>query len=131
MSSSVSPRRAGSRVALIVLVAVAGASNGPARAGTADVVAAKVRCQGERCRFAVSVRHADSGWNHYADRYEVLDAEGEVLATRVLRHPHVDEQPFTRTLDAQIPLAVKEVRIRAHDSEHGHGGEEQTISLER
>ncbi len=131
MSGSLSPRRAESRIALIVLIALVGASAAPARAGTADVVAAKARCQGERCRFAVTVRHSDTGWDHYADGYEVLDAEGEVLATRVLRHPHVDEQPFTRTLDAKIPLTVKEVRIRAHDSEHGYGGEEKTLTLPR
>jgi hypothetical protein len=95
------------------------------------VVSATARCQGERCRFDVTVRHADDGWDHYADRYEVLDTRGEVLATRVLRHPHVEEQPFTRRLEARIPLHVKEVRVRARDSRHGHGGAEQTLSLER
>jgi hypothetical protein len=44
------------------------------------------------------VRHEDVGWQHYADRWEVLASGGEVLATRVLAHPHVDEQPFVRNL---------------------------------
>lgn len=104
---------------------------GPALAGTADVVEAKARCQGERCRFAVTVRHADAGWDHYADAFEVLDAEGAVLATRVLRHPHVDEQPFTRGLDARIPLSVERVTVRARDSRHGLGGAERKLDLER
>ena len=41
---------------------------------------------------------ADSGWDHYANRWEVLEPEGQVIATRTLLHPHVDEQPFTRSL---------------------------------
>jgi hypothetical protein len=112
---------------LAVLLGVATQS----AAGPADVVTAVARCQGERCRFDVTVRHADSGWDHYADGYEVLSDDGEVLATRVLRHPHVDEQPFTRSLPAEIPANVKRVRIRAHDSVHGHGGREQSLELER
>ena len=100
-------------------------------AGEATIVDVQAARDGDAWRFDMTVSHGDEGWDHYADGYEVLDAEGEVLATRVLRHPHVDEQPFTRTLDAQIPLTVKEVRIRAHDSEHGYGGEEKTLSLGR
>jgi hypothetical protein len=103
----------------------------PSLAGPADVVDARARCQGEGCRFQVTVRHADSGWDHYADGYEVLSDDGELLATRVLRHPHVDEQPFTRSLDAAISPEVTRVRIRAHDSVHGHGGREKTLELER
>jgi hypothetical protein len=112
---------------LVVVLAIASRS----AAGPADVVTAEARCQGERCRFDVTVRHADSGWDHYADGYEVLSEDGEVLAKRVLRHPHVDEQPFTRSLGAEIPTKVKRVRIRAHDSVHGHGGREQSLDLER
>ncbi len=78
------------------------------------------------------VRHADEGWKHYADRWEVLSPEGELLATRVLRHPHVEEQPFTRALSGvKIPLSVEKVRIRARDSVHGYGGEEVEIELPR
>ena len=104
---------------------------GPARAGSADVVEARASCKGEVCRFAVSVRHEDTGWDHYADAFEVLDSEGHVLATRVLRHPHLTEQPFTRTLDARVPLAVERVTVRARDSRHGYGGAKREIELER
>jgi hypothetical protein len=41
----------------------------------------------------VTVRHADEGWEHYADCWEVLTLDGEVLATRELAHPHDNEQP--------------------------------------
>jgi hypothetical protein len=104
---------------------------GMARAGPADVVAASVRCTTERiCRFAVTVRHADQGWDHYADRWEVLSPEGQVLAVRPLQHPHVDEQPFTRSLGGvRIPAGLEQVRIRARDSKHGWGGAEVTVDL--
>jgi hypothetical protein len=50
----------------------------------------------------------------------------------VLRHPHVDEQPFTRALeDVRIPADVERVRVRAGDSKHGTGGEEVEVRVER
>jgi hypothetical protein len=104
----------------------------PAGAGEADVVAAEARCVGTRCDFRVSVRHADAGWGHYANRFEILGMDGKVLATRVLNHPHVNEQPFTRELlGARIPLDVKKVRVRAHDSDHEYGGAEVELELTR
>jgi hypothetical protein len=104
----------------------------PALAGPADVVLAEASCRGEVCDFRVTVRHEDAGWKHYADGFEVLGQEGEVLGTRVLRHPHLDEQPFTRDLSGvKVPKEITRVRIRAHDSVHGHGGEERVVELER
>lgn len=102
----------------------------PAGAGPADVVGAKAECEGTRCRFAVTVRHADTGWDHYVDRWEVVAPDGRVLGTRVLQHPHVGEQPFTRSLDGiEIPVAVRDVTLRAHDSVHGAGGAVVKVTL--
>ena len=91
----------------------------------------EARCDAERsCLLSVTVRHADGGWQHYADRWEVRTPDGEVLATRVLQHPHVDEQPFTRTLPGvQIPESLHEVVVRARDSEHGWGGREVVVEI--
>lgn len=91
----------------------------------------QVRRTGSRtCTFSATLRHADEGWEHYADAWEVLDPAGKVLATRVLVHPHVEEQPFTRSLSGvEIPAKVKEVTVRAHDSVHGYGGRTQTVQL--
>jgi hypothetical protein len=104
-----------------------------ANAGPAAVVAARGKCSAKGiCAFEVTVQHADEGWSHYADRWEVVGPDGQVLATRVLQHPHVDEQPFTRTLTAvAIPASVERVTIRARDSVHGFGGAEKTIELVR
>ncbi len=72
-------------------------------------------------RFNVTLAHHDSGWDHYADGWDVLTPEGQVLATRVLYHPHVNEQPFTRSLSAvAIPAQFSWVNIRAHDKVHGY-----------
>jgi len=105
---------------------------GPAAmAGEADVVGVEVSKQGEgRFRFDVTVRHADEGWDHYADRWDVVGPDGAVLGSRELLHPHVNEQPFTRSLTGvEIPRDVEEVTIRAHDSVHGLGGAEMTVAV--
>jgi len=103
----------------------------PALAGEADVLKADVGCDSQLvCNFSVTVRHADEGWDHYADMWEVLDPDGEVIAVRKLLHPHEDEQPFTRSLaGVQIPDGVDEVTIRAHDSVHGYGGKELVVRI--
>ena len=81
-------------------------------------------------RFDVTLKHADTGWNHYADRWEILAPDGTILGTRVLAHPHVDEQPFTRSLSGvKIPIDVKKVEIRGHDSVHAFGGETMIVDL--
>ena len=80
--------------------------------------------------FHVTVQHADTGWDHYADKWEVLGPDGTVLGTRVLLHPHVNEQPFTRSLSGvKIPEGIKSVTVRAHDKVHGWGGKVITVDL--
>ena len=91
-------------------------------AGEAEVIDVKVTAAASGFRFEVTVRHDDEGWDHYADRWEVLGPDGEVLAVRVLAHPHEYEQPFTRGLTGvEIAAGVRRVRVRAHDSVHGEG----------
>ncbi|WP_217495377.1 hypothetical protein [Halofilum ochraceum] len=115
--------------ALVGLALVALSTGG--YAGKADVVDVSVEPEGDRTyRFSATVRHDDEGWDHYADRWEVLTPDGEVLDTRVLHHPHENEQPFTRSLGGvEIPAGISRVRIRARDSVHGYGGRESTVEL--
>ena len=70
--------------------------------------------------FQVRILHKDSGWDHYVDGYEVLDAEGNVLGIRKLWHPHEHEQPFTRGLSGVNVKGQDVVYIRAHDSVDGY-----------
>jgi hypothetical protein len=98
-------------------------------AGEADVLNVSVQRSGDSYRFDVTVLHQDAGWKHYADKWDVVSDNGTVLATRVLYHPHVNEQPFTRSLSGvEIPEGVKSVTIRAHDSMHEYGG--NTVAVE-
>jgi hypothetical protein len=103
----------------------------PAIAGEADVVEVDVFCDSDSiCRFDVTVRHNDESWEHFANRWEILSPDGEVLATRELAHPHVNEQPFTRSLgNVRIPPGLSKVMVRAHDLVHEYGGQELTVEL--
>lgn len=105
----------------------------PAIAGEADVLAVEAAPADDGTwRFEVTVRHADAGWEHYADRWEILAPDGTVLAERVLLHRHDDEQPFTRDLPGvRIPDGVASVRVRAHDKLHEWGGREVEVELRR
>ncbi len=105
----------------------------PAWAGEADVLHAEARAEGGGAwRFRVTVAHGDTGWDHYADKWDVLAPDGTVLGTRVLLHPHETEQPFIRALGGvKIPENVAEVTLRAHDRVHGYGGKEVTVRLTR
>ncbi|MDQ0314207.1 hypothetical protein [Amorphus orientalis] len=104
-----------------------------AYAGEADVVDVVVRAEGGGTyRFDVTVRHADEGWDHYANAFQVLGPDGAVLGTRELLHPHVDEQPFTRSLSGvAIPAGLHEVTVRAVDSVHATGGREMVVTVPR
>jgi len=105
-----------------------------ARAGLADVLGVEIRAGSEPGSYDldVTLRHEDTGWDHYANRWEVLAPDGRVLATRVLVHPHVHEQPFTRSLSGvRIPAEYTWVRVRGHDLVHGYGGREVTLSVPR
>lgn len=94
----------------------------PAFAGDVSVAAVDVRAAGANAfRFDVTLRHADTGWEHYANAWRVELEDGTVLDTRVLAHPHVDEQPFTRSKTITVPAGTRRVRVRGVDSVHGPG----------
>jgi len=101
----------------------------PAVAGGADVESVEIRRTGDGVyRVSATIRHDDKGWDHYADAFTVETIDGQVLATRTLHHPHVDEQPFTRSLDGvEIPPDINTVTIRARDSVHGFEGRGMTV----
>ena len=81
-------------------------------------------------RFEVTIEHPDTGWDHYADGWEVLDSEGNQLGLRVLHHPHVDEQPFTRSLSSvTVPDGTRTVYVRARCSVDGWDREAVPVDL--
>lgn len=100
-----------------------------AGAGEADVIAADALRSGGQWTVNATIRHADTGWDHYANGFEILGPDGTVLGTRILHHPHVEEQPFTRSHRLALPEGITQITVRAIDSVHGTGGEEITITL--
>ena len=88
----------------------------------ADVLAVKATGDATGYLFNVEISSPDTGCDQYADWWEVLSEDGELLYRRVLLHSHVNEQPFTRSGG---PVAVGEtatVIVRAHMNNGGYGG---------
>ncbi len=103
-----------------------------AAAGEVRIVDARATPEaGGTWRFDVTLKHADAGWDHYADKWVVEGPDGTTYAERVLLHPHENEQPFTRSLTGvAVPDGVGQVTIRAHDKVHGWAEEALDVALE-
>ncbi len=87
---------------------------------------------GDTWRAAVTLAHADSGWDHYADGWRLVTLDGKVLGNRTLWHPHVQEQPFTRQLsDIKIPANIKTILVEAHDKVHGWSPDKVKIDMNK
>lgn len=116
------------RLAAVCLLALAPAF---ALAGEADVLNATATAEsGGSYRISATIRHDDTGWDHYADAFDILAPDGALLGKRILHHPHENEQPFTRSLsNVQVPSGATYVTVRAHDKVHGFGGKEFRLSL--
>jgi hypothetical protein len=87
--------------------------------------------------FLVTVEHPDTGWEDYADGWDIVLPDGMVVKpdpespfTRLLLHPHETEQPFTRSQSGiKIPPGIEQVIVRAHDLVDGFGGKEVAVDL--
>ncbi|MBS8259368.1 hypothetical protein DYI23_03965 [Roseibium polysiphoniae] len=105
---------------------------GTALAGEVVIANAEAVQQNGQWRFSVTLRHDDTGWDHYADLWQVVTPDGDILGERVLAHPHVNEQPFTRSLGGiRIPDDISKVIIRARDTVHGDAEETFEVTLTR
>ncbi len=107
-------------------------------AANADVLFVKATQSADGTwRFDVTVAHPDTGWDDYADGWDVVLPDGSVVKvnptdrfTRLLAHPHETEQPFTRSQSGiRIPADVTTVTVRAHDLVDGWGGKTVVVDL--
>lgn len=91
-------------------------------ANQVEILKVNAKCDKDRnCKFDVTLKHEDTGWKHYANKWEIYTPDNKLLAQRTLYHPHVNEQPFTRSLSkVKIPKNVNKVIIKAHDNVHGY-----------
>ncbi len=88
----------------------------------ADVQAVTASGDPGEYAFSVTVRSPDTGCDQYADWWEVVSPDGELLFRRILQHSHVDEQPFTRGGEP-VPIQPDDTLVvRAHMNELGYGG---------
>lgn len=80
--------------------------------------------------FSVTLSSPDLGCNQYADWWEILNEEGELLYRRVLGHSHVNEQPFTRS-GGPVQISAEEVIfVRGHMNKEGYGRQGMKGSVE-
>lgn len=99
-------------------VAVSSQSQG-GWAKVVDVDTTKI--QSGQYTFAVTVESPDTGCEQYADWWEVLSEDGELLYRRILAHSHVNEQPFQRS-GGPVPASSDQILIvRAHMNSKGYG----------
>ena len=84
----------------------------------------------KKFNISVTVEHADEGWDHFANAWRVFSTEGELIGERALHHPHVKEQPFTRTLlGLEVPSDLNEVVIVAVCSKTGESKASYKLKL--
>jgi hypothetical protein len=76
---------------------------------------------------SATVRHNDTGWENYADAFEVK-GDNVQNGLRVLAHPHETEQPFTRSQSGVVASGV--VWIEAKDNVEGIPGGKIYLDLE-
>jgi hypothetical protein len=88
--------------------------------------------RGDAWTVETTLRHGDTGWEHYADAWRVVDEAGKELGKRVLLHPHENEQPFTRSLNSiTIPSDTQIVYVEAHDTVHGWSPQRIRVDLQQ
>jgi hypothetical protein len=73
-----------------------------------------------------TVRHNDTGWDNYADAFEVKGGPVQ-NGLRVLAHPHETEQPFTRSQSGVVATGL--VWVEAKDNVAGLGGSKIYLDL--
>ncbi len=122
--SMTSTKSIGSIFAALLAVAT------PVFADDALIEAVSVRGSYDALAFSVTLRHGDTGWDDYADGWRVVLDDGTVLGTRVLFHPHVDEQPFTRSLSGvAVPQGTTQVYVEARTNADGWGAARFAVDL--
>ena len=79
--------------------------------------------------FSVSLIHDDDNETGYADWWQVETLQGDLIARRVLTHRHSSTE-FTRSQTIVFDDHIQWVVIRAHDQDHGYGGQAIIFNIE-
>jgi hypothetical protein len=88
----------------------------------ADIVSVEVSGDDNNYQFSVGIKSPDTGCDQYADWWEILTEDGDLVYRRVLAHSHIDEQPFIRSGGPATITEDTEIIIRGHMNTTGYGG---------
>ncbi|MCD6423893.1 MAG: hypothetical protein J7L35_00160 [Anaerolineales bacterium] len=88
----------------------------------ANIISVDVTGSPNQYQFNVAISSPDTGCEQYADWWEVLDENGNLIYRRILLHSHVNDQPFTRSGGPVDVDPDTVVIIRAHMNQAGYGG---------
>ncbi|EZH75658.1 hypothetical protein ATO12_02390 [Aquimarina atlantica] len=87
----------------------------------AEVISVEVTGEEGKYYFSVGIKSPDRGCDQYADWWEVISEDGELLYRRILAHSHVNEQPFVRS-GGSVPIKKDQiVYVRAHMNTSKYG----------
>jgi len=97
------------------------AGNNPNQGDYTKVLSVEISGSADAYTFIVELSSPDKGCSQYADWWEVITSDGQLLYRRILTHSHVDEQPFTRS-GGPVKISQNEVVIvRGHMHPAGYG----------
>lgn len=88
----------------------------------ADVTNVSIRGDANNYTFSVTLSSPDNRCKQYADWWEIISENGDLVYRRILGHSHTNEQPFTRSGGKVDISASQTVWIRAHMNNNGYGG---------
>lgn len=87
----------------------------------AQVVSVNVNGSSQNYTFSVGVASPDTGCEQYADWWEVVTIDGNLVYRRILAHSHVTEQPFVRLGGVVAVSENQQLIVRAHMNTLGYG----------
>lgn len=102
----------------------------PDDSNTAKILKVETRGKPSTYNFSVTISSPDTGCDRYANWWEVINEQGELLYRRILAHSHVNEQPFTRSGGpiALQPNQIVIVRVHMHPTGYSNQAQKGTVN---